>query len=111
MHWGMPQISAALAPVAFPFHVGRRQSGPSPRAKGQSPLSADSGIHNFSGDAGLKGFEAIERDTSLLDALIGMPEIMKHATDAEFASMYDPANHVGLAGEMADRIFDRRRAR
>jgi 3-carboxy-cis,cis-muconate cycloisomerase len=59
----------------------------------------------------LTDFEAIERDTSLLDVLIGMPEIMKHATDAELASMCDPANHIGLAGEMADRILDRRRAR
>jgi 3-carboxy-cis,cis-muconate cycloisomerase len=49
--------------------------------------------------------EAIARDTSLLEVLKGMPEITKHASDAELAAMCDPANYVGLAGEMVDRIL------
>ena len=51
---------------------------------------------------------AIARDTSLLEVLKGMPEITKHASEAELAAMCDPANYVGLAGEMVDRILDGR---
>jgi 3-carboxy-cis,cis-muconate cycloisomerase len=48
---------------------------------------------------------AIDRDTSLLAVLKEMPEITKHASETELAAMCDPANYVGLAGEMVDRIL------
>ena len=50
--------------------------------------------------------EAIARDTTLLEVLRGMPEITKNADDAELAAMCDPANYVGLAGEMVDRVLN-----
>lgn len=55
--------------------------------------------------------EAIARDTSLLDVLKGMPEITKHASESALAAMCDPANYVGLAGKMVDRILEQRRSR
>ena len=50
---------------------------------------------------------AIEKDTTLLDVLRGVPEITAHASDEELAAMCDPANYVGVAGEMVDRILAR----
>lgn len=52
--------------------------------------------------------DAIARDVSLLEVLKGMPEITKHASEGDLAAMCDPANYVGLAGEMVDRILDAR---
>ena len=51
--------------------------------------------------------EAIERDTSLLDVLRGMPEITKHTNDQELAAMCDPSNYIGLAGQMVDQVLAR----
>ena len=51
--------------------------------------------------------EAIERDTSLLDVLRGMPEITKHTNDQELAAMCDPSNYIGLAGQMVDQVLTR----
>jgi len=51
--------------------------------------------------------DAITRDTTLLEVLRGMPEITQHASDAELAAMCDPANYVGVAGEMVDRVLAR----
>lgn len=49
--------------------------------------------------------DAIDRDTTLLAVLREMPEITAHASDAELTAMCDPANYVGLAGDMVDRIL------
>ena len=51
--------------------------------------------------------EAIERDTSLLDVLRGMPEITKHTNDQERAARCDPSNYIGLAGQMVDQVLAR----
>ena len=48
---------------------------------------------------------AIERDTTLLEVLRGMPEITQHTTDEALAAMCDPGNYVGLAGEMVDQVL------
>ena len=50
--------------------------------------------------------DAIARDTTLLEVLREMPEIIEHADEAELAAMCDPANYVGLAVEMVDRVLD-----
>jgi 3-carboxy-cis,cis-muconate cycloisomerase len=34
-----------------------------------------------------------------------MSEITKHVSDDELAAMCEPANYVGLAGEMVDRVL------
>jgi 3-carboxy-cis,cis-muconate cycloisomerase len=41
----------------------------------------------------------------LVDLLAEDPEISKHASRAELAAMTDPANYLGLAGEMVDRVL------
>ena len=51
--------------------------------------------------------EAIAKEMSLLDTLRAMPEITQHVDDDALAAMCDPANYVGLAGEMVDRVLDR----
>lgn len=51
---------------------------------------------------------ATGRNTSLLEVLKGMPDVTRHASEAELTRMCDPANYVGLAGEMVDRILSRR---
>jgi 3-carboxy-cis,cis-muconate cycloisomerase len=41
----------------------------------------------------------------LLDLLIEDAEISRHASRAELAALTDPANYLGLAGEMVDRVL------
>jgi 3-carboxy-cis,cis-muconate cycloisomerase len=41
----------------------------------------------------------------LVDLLAEDAEISRHATRAELAGMTDPANYLGLAGEMVDRVL------
>jgi 3-carboxy-cis,cis-muconate cycloisomerase len=41
----------------------------------------------------------------LADLLAEDAEISQHATRAELAQMTDPANYLGLAGEMVDRVL------
>jgi 3-carboxy-cis,cis-muconate cycloisomerase len=41
----------------------------------------------------------------LLDLLTEDPEIAHHATRSELARLTDPANYLGLAGEMVDRVL------
>jgi len=41
----------------------------------------------------------------LTDLLAENPEIARHATRAELERMTDPANYLGLAGEMVDRVL------
>jgi 3-carboxy-cis,cis-muconate cycloisomerase len=41
----------------------------------------------------------------LLDLLVQDPEISAHVTRSELAAMVEPANYLGLAGEMVDRVL------
>src|SRR5205823_8973755 len=41
----------------------------------------------------------------LLDLLAEDAEIARHATRSELAKLTDPANYLGLAGEMVDRVL------
>ena len=49
--------------------------------------------------------EALRRDRPLLDLLAENAEIGKHLTRAELARMCDPANYLGQAGVMVDRVL------
>ena len=46
----------------------------------------------------------------LLDLLAEDKEIAKHMTRAELAKLVDPANYLGVAGEMVDRVLAMRKA-
>jgi 3-carboxy-cis,cis-muconate cycloisomerase len=48
---------------------------------------------------------ASEQGTTLLAALKGVPEVTKHFNDAKLATLVDPANYVGSAPEMVDRLL------
>ena len=41
----------------------------------------------------------------LVDLLAKEPEIAKHVNRATLARLCDPANYLGLAGEMVDRVL------
>jgi 3-carboxy-cis,cis-muconate cycloisomerase len=43
--------------------------------------------------------------TPLLDLLAGDPEIARHVSREDLAKLVDPANYLGLAGEMVDRVL------
>jgi 3-carboxy-cis,cis-muconate cycloisomerase len=45
----------------------------------------------------------------LVDLLVEDKEISKHATRAELEKMVDPANYLGVAGEMVDRVLASRK--
>jgi 3-carboxy-cis,cis-muconate cycloisomerase len=47
---------------------------------------------------------AAERGLSLLDALMQSPDITKHLDRAALAKLCDPANYLGLAPQMVDRV-------
>ncbi|MCW3473801.1 3-carboxy-cis,cis-muconate cycloisomerase [Limobrevibacterium gyesilva] len=49
--------------------------------------------------------EVIAGKGSFLDLLAGHPEIRPHMSRAQLAPFLDPANYVGLAGEMVDRVL------
>ena len=49
--------------------------------------------------------EALKSGRMLYDVLADDPEIAKHMSKAELAKLTDPANYVGLAGEMVDRVL------
>ena len=49
--------------------------------------------------------EAATTGKPLIDLLAGNGEISKHVSRAELAAMCDPANYLGLAGEMVDRVL------
>ena len=40
-----------------------------------------------------------------LDLLAAHPEIAPHKTREELAALLDPANYIGLAGAMVDRVL------
>jgi 3-carboxy-cis,cis-muconate cycloisomerase len=50
--------------------------------------------------------EAIEQDKPLLELLAVHPEIAKHLDRAALAKLCDPANYLGQAGAMVDRVLD-----
>jgi 3-carboxy-cis,cis-muconate cycloisomerase len=49
--------------------------------------------------------EALKSGRRLLDVLAEDPDISRHASRAELARLTDPANYLGLAGEMIDRVL------
>ena len=51
---------------------------------------------------------AIKEDRPLLDLLAENTEIAKHMDRAALAKLCDPANYLGLSGEMVDRVLRRR---
>jgi 3-carboxy-cis,cis-muconate cycloisomerase len=52
--------------------------------------------------------QASEQGTTLLVALKAVPEVTKHFNDAKLAALVDPANYVGSAGAMVDRLLAKR---
>ena len=54
---------------------------------------------------------AIEQERPLFDLLVANPEISKHLDLAALAKLCDPANYLGLSGEMVDRVLRARTAR
>ena len=49
--------------------------------------------------------EAIKRDVHLIDLLAAHPEISQHVTRAQLEGFCDPANNLGQAGVMVDRVL------
>jgi len=49
--------------------------------------------------------EAIRKNTPLLDLLAAHPEINRHLDRAALAKLCDPANYLGQAGVMVDRVL------
>jgi 3-carboxy-cis,cis-muconate cycloisomerase len=54
--------------------------------------------------------EVARTGTPLVDLLAANAEIAKHLNRAALAKMCDPANYLGLAGEMVDRVLAREKA-
>jgi 3-carboxy-cis,cis-muconate cycloisomerase len=55
--------------------------------------------------------ESATKGQPLVDLLAKDAEISRHVTRAELEKMCDPANYLGLAGEMVDRVLTREKAR
>lgn len=51
--------------------------------------------------------EAIRQDKPLLDLLAANPQIARHLDRAALAKLCDPANYLGQAGAMVDRVLER----
>ena len=49
--------------------------------------------------------EAIAKDRPLIEILAAHPEITQHVTRAQLEAMCEPANHLGQAGVMVDRVL------
>jgi 3-carboxy-cis,cis-muconate cycloisomerase len=49
--------------------------------------------------------EALRQNRPLLDLLAETPEIARHLSRAELAHLCDPANYLGQAGTMVDRVL------
>ena len=49
--------------------------------------------------------EVVKTGRPLLDLLAQDAEIARHVTRAELAKLVDPANYLGLAGAMVDRVL------
>jgi 3-carboxy-cis,cis-muconate cycloisomerase len=54
---------------------------------------------------------AIQENRPLLDLLVENKEISQHLDRAALASLCDPANYLGLSGEMVDRVLRSRAKR
>jgi 3-carboxy-cis,cis-muconate cycloisomerase len=54
--------------------------------------------------------EAIKTDRPLLDLLVAHKEIKAHLNRAQLATLCDPANYLGEAGVMVDKVLSRLRA-
>ena len=52
--------------------------------------------------------QAIKEDRPLIDLLEAHPEIARHMGRAELAKLCDPANYLGQAGAMVDRVLAKR---
>jgi 3-carboxy-cis,cis-muconate cycloisomerase len=48
---------------------------------------------------------AIERQRSLLDLLAETAEVTAHLDRQRLAALCEPANYLGFAGEMVDRVL------
>jgi len=51
---------------------------------------------------------AIQENRPLLDLLVENPVISKHMSREELSKLCDPANYLGLSGEMVDRVLRKR---
>jgi 3-carboxy-cis,cis-muconate cycloisomerase len=51
--------------------------------------------------------KVVAGDGTFLDLLAGHPEIRPHLDRAQLAALLDPANYLGLSGEMVDRVLAR----
>ena len=49
--------------------------------------------------------EVVKTGRPLIDLLEENPEIKKHADRKELEKLVDPANYLGVAGEMVDRVL------
>jgi len=49
--------------------------------------------------------KAQQPGTPLIDLLARNPEINRHLSRVDLERMVDPANYLGLAGEMVDRVL------
>lgn len=58
--------------------------------------------HHVVGDIGR---EALKKGQPLIDALAENKEIAKHADREKLEELMDPANYLGVAGEMVDRVL------
>jgi 3-carboxy-cis,cis-muconate cycloisomerase len=62
--------------------------------------------HHVVGDIGR---EALKQGQPLIDALAASPAIAKHADRKKLEELMDPANYLGVAGEMVDRVLGMRK--
>jgi 3-carboxy-cis,cis-muconate cycloisomerase len=53
--------------------------------------------------------QSLADNRPLIEILAAHPEISKHVTRAELDAMCEPANHLGQAGVMVDRVLGARR--
>jgi 3-carboxy-cis,cis-muconate cycloisomerase len=62
--------------------------------------------HHVVGDIGR---EALKKGQPLIDALAGNKDIAKYADRKKLEELMDPANYLGVAGEMVDRVLGMRK--
>jgi 3-carboxy-cis,cis-muconate cycloisomerase len=51
---------------------------------------------------------SLEEKTTLIEQLQRMPDITRHFDSEALARLIDPANYLGTAGEMVDRVLSKR---
>ena len=52
--------------------------------------------------------QAVSEDRPLIEILAAHPEITRHVSREQLEAMCDPANHLGQAGVMVDRVLGAR---